>query len=114
MLQGWGNYFCPGAVFRPSGRWTITPAIGCASGRTASAEVGVRSPQSLSGDLPPRRVDLAPACAHHVQSPEGDASITLSESRMREIRTSGLMSGEWRRRAWQVTQAPATERAGLR
>jgi hypothetical protein len=33
---------------------------------------------------------------------------------MREIRASGLMSGEWKRRARQDTQAPATERAGLR
>ena len=32
---------------------------------------------------------------------------------MPEMGTSGLMSGEWKRSAWQDTQAPATERAGL-
>lgn len=32
---------------------------------------------------------------------------------MLEMGTSGLMSGEWKRSAGQVIQAPATERAGL-
>ena len=36
----------------------------------------------------------------------------LNESRMPEMGTSGLMSGEWKRSAWWDIQTPATERAG--
>jgi hypothetical protein len=44
----------------------------------------------------------------------GEHLSTLSGSRMRENRPSGLTSGEWKRSARQAIQAPATERAGLR
>ena len=37
----------------------------------------------------------------------------LSESRMRENRTSGLMSGRVETEIWKDIQAPATERVGL-
>src|ERR1039458_9326423 len=43
----------------------------------------------------------------------GEHLSTLSGSRMRENRPSGLTSGEWKRNAWRAIQAPATERAGL-
>jgi RNA-directed DNA polymerase len=113
-LQGWGNYFCLGAVSRAY--------------RVVDNHARHRLRQWLNGKHRSRGVHPVRYPATHLHEelgllqlerrtrhlPWARAWMTLSESRMREIRTSGLMSGEWKRKAWQVTQAPATERAGLR
>ena len=96
LLTGWANYFTLGQV---------SPALrGGRPARDATA-APVALPQTpganREGSALPGHAALARVRAHAPWTANGEPSVgegmISSESRMREIRTSGSMSGDWKR-----------------
>jgi hypothetical protein len=67
--------------------------------------------QAFPGGIPTSKARPRPSCCADKQLPVGDL-VTFSESRMRHIRTSGSISGVWKRKHGGISEAPTDERVG--
>ena len=96
LLTGWANYFTLGQV---------SPAYEAVDRHATRRAAPVALPQTpganREGSALPGHAALARVRAHAPWTANGEPSVgegmISSESRMREIRTSGSMSGDWKR-----------------
>ena len=114
MLLGWANYFCLGPVsqaYRAVDRHACHRLRQWLCGKHKVQEPGADhgSPTSTC-----TRSWAWSASVSGRATSRGRKHESLSESRMREIRPSGSMSGEWKRSMVRASEAPADERAGNR
>ena len=114
IMVGWANYFCQGPVSKPYRIVTQHAATRlrrwlCRKHKVRDGTCYHAIPTSTSTES---WASSDSACA--TATFRGRKHESLSESRMREIRTSGLMSGSVETEHGQASEAPADERAGNR
>ena len=99
MLIGWANYFCLGPVSKAySAVDQHTSRTGCVGGCATSTRCRARGYKRFPEAVPaPRRWAWSASPSANGEAFRGRKHEAFSESRMREIRPSGSMSGTWKR-----------------
>jgi Group II intron, maturase-specific domain len=112
-MIGWANYFCLGPASKAYRAVEKHASKSCVNGCVPSTKRCGRGPSGFRRYLCTKCWALSALPSGRAIS-RGRPRDPFSESRKREIRTSGSMSGMCKRKHGEAIDAPADERAGNR